>query len=218
MLANVRFLRFPALTVPKLCLFPSRLASYFANRPLTLTSGSSVLFRLFFRVPSPSRQPSSFDSSFPAQGFGPLRDSTCVRPQFARFPSPSLRSALRFSQPFGGFLRTLALRAYFIPQPRSGFLFPFRVFLPSYSRTFSSKAFCPLVDSPRASFNHSLKLSTLRLCSVRGSVPQVWCYPPLWPFPLRGFVAPSGLASSTVTPAYPVSNAYDFFGSSLQAG
>jgi len=126
MLANVRFFRFPAPTVPDFTCFQAAWSLSFANRPLTLGPGSSVLFRPFFRVPSPSWLPSSFDSSVPAQGFGPLRDFTCVRPQFVRFPNPSLRSARRFSQPFDGLLRTLASWAYSIPLPRSGFLFPFR--------------------------------------------------------------------------------------------
>jgi hypothetical protein len=43
-----------------------------------------------------------------------------VRPLIARDSKASLRSALRFSQPLDGLLRTLASRAYFISQPRSG--------------------------------------------------------------------------------------------------
>lgn len=135
-LATVRFFRFPAPT-SELSLFPCSFVSMFANRPLTLRSGSSVLVRISFRVPSLSWLPLHLSmEAVLAQGFGPLRDFTCVRPQFVRIPSPLLRSTLRLSQPSGGFLRTLALRAYFVPLPRPGFLFLFRGLSPRMQPSF----------------------------------------------------------------------------------
>jgi hypothetical protein len=53
-LATVRFFGFPVPT-SELSLFPCSFESYFANRPLVLRPGSSVLVRLSFRVPALSR-------------------------------------------------------------------------------------------------------------------------------------------------------------------
>jgi hypothetical protein len=78
------------------------------------------------------------------QGSGPPHDIISARLRLsARLPSSSLRSALRFSQPSDGFFRAQTLRAYCIPLPCPGFLFPLRELLPLCSRPSSSEVFCP---------------------------------------------------------------------------
>jgi hypothetical protein len=53
-----------------------------------------------------------------------------------------LRSVLRFSQPLDGLPRAKALQAYFILQPRSGFM-PVQGLLPLCSHPSSSEGVCP---------------------------------------------------------------------------
>lgn len=55
-------------------------------------------------------RPSPFGTGLACLGFRPHRDFTEKRPLSAKVPGPSLRSALRLSQPLGGLLRSSARR------------------------------------------------------------------------------------------------------------
>jgi hypothetical protein len=112
---------------------------------------------------------SPFDVSSPTQGFGPPRDNTEARPLIAGFLR-RLRSTLRLSQPFGGFLRSSALRALFHPAATFRVPLPYRGFLPPHSRPSSSESLTPMplphhpLTSKPAATGHASRLRGLSPC------------------------------------------------------
>jgi len=82
----------------------------------------------------------------------------------------SLCSALRFSQPLDGLLRALTLQAYFILQPRLGFV-PVQGLLPFLSRPTSSVGCFPL--AVRISLTHRPKPAAAnKIHRLRGFSPK----------------------------------------------
>lgn len=126
--------------------------------------------------------------------------------------TPSLRSALRLSQPPDGLLRSPASWACSIPRPRPGFLArsgasrsvqPPDTFMPELPPCRSRPSYSPypsrigseelLLDRSRAGprtcargRRPRLRASTSRLSSTRSSVASVWCYPPRRSLPSSG--------------------------------
>lgn len=134
--------------------------------------------------------------SSPTQGFGPLRDNTEARPLIARVPIPLLRSTLRLSQPFGGFLRSSASRALFHPAATFRVPLPSRGFLPSHSRPSFSEGFSPLpllhhpLTGKPAATGYAPRLRGFAPCE--DTCLQFGVYPPCGRSPLR-VAAPPGL-------------------------
>jgi len=100
--------------------------------------------RCLFRVPTMSSAAHPFRGKQSYLGFSPLRGITLARPLHTNAGisvheafQASLSSVHRFSQPLDGLLRALASQAYFILQPRLGFL-PVQGLLPFFSRPSSS--------------------------------------------------------------------------------
>jgi hypothetical protein len=133
--ATARFIGFTARPPP--FLFPAPASAIMTDRPLVLYAPASSFQTVCppqssFTVISRSR---SENRKHHLPGFWPSLRHRWERPLTARLPISSLRSAHRFSQPSGGFLRAPASRAYFIPKPHPGFacpgIFPFaRPYLP----------------------------------------------------------------------------------------
>ena len=131
-------------------LFPCSPVVFLSNRPLErFASGSSS--RVFVSlqstfVPKPARCIST--PSPTCQGSLPIRGFTGEHPLNAGVTMALRRSALRLSQPLDGLLHPPVSRAYFIPQPRSGF-FPFRGFsLHPESPSSSEGAYLHAVRTP----------------------------------------------------------------------
>ncbi len=119
-----------------------RRASPRIDRPLGGSPGSASLSHLLLGVPSPRPRPVPFGTEHAHSGFLPHRDITASVYTMRRFPCPSLRSALRLSQPLDGFLR-LRLRGLV---PSRGHVQGSTVqgFLPSRSDSPSSGLSAPL--------------------------------------------------------------------------
>jgi len=170
-LADVRFIGFPAESAAA-GLFPCRrLALRTANRPLSLTSGSfsreAMPLQSSYNV---NRRSLTFRRKAAYLGFQSSsrhHQSTVTRRRTSQVP---LRSVLRFSQPLDGLPRAKALRAYFIPQPRSGFA-PVQGLPPLCSHPSSSEGACPHVVS--ATSTHRPKPAAVNEANrLRGFDPQ----------------------------------------------
>lgn len=106
-------------------------------------------------------------------------------------------SALRFSQPLDGLLRARALRVYYAPQPRPGFVAVQGV-LPIRSRTRLVVGPCPRAVTARSLTGRNRlprpNGSTSRPCSANRSVPRGRCLAFPLAAPLFGFILPQARA------------------------
>jgi hypothetical protein len=100
----------------------------------------------------------SFDGRIPTQGLVPHRGNTGARPHLAKDAMPSLRSVLRLSQPLDGLLRSPALQACSIPQPRPG-LSPFRGFSSRAARLLHQQPMPPCRCHPEHSPDLALRFA-----------------------------------------------------------
>jgi len=156
-----------------------------------------------FRVPSFQLPLAAFRRRAFLPRFLPSSRHHWRRSLNARLARPSLRSVHRLSQPLDGLLRLPASRAYFIPQPRSGFI-TVQGLLPLCSRTF-------LIERPCLHVVAALSLtarrplprsgtSTSRRSSAQRYVPRVrWLTSPSVA-PLFGFHPPPGTPYSSSAP------------------
>jgi len=166
---------------------PRRAACFHAPRrdPTDRPLGTYVpRFILPCRAPSSEflrpHSRSSLSGRAPLPGFPPSSRHHRCASTLAGDSTPSLRSALRFSQPLGGLLRTPASRACCIPQPRPG-SFLVQGLLSPRSHPSSSEGACPLAVVPR-------RLTDLRRC------------PPALPPASRRFSARSGVPPVSLRP------------------
>lgn len=115
----------------------------------------------------------SFEMSSPTKGSIPLRDFTEKQPLPAKAPTPSLRSAHRLSQPFGGFIRSSAARLIPSSTPRAGFILRsgayslFAADLAHHKVSFLHAVETPFIHQQAGC--HKLCSSTSRLCSAKRS-------------------------------------------------